>query len=62
MNDITACTNEKCKLKNTCHRYLVEWDSYQSVSEFYYDEEENECEYYWKTTRKYRRSNENKKE
>jgi len=50
MPDITMCSNDKCKLKNTCHRYKVTPDEYQSYGCFVPTKKYNKysCDYYKK--------------
>lgn len=49
MPDICMCQNEKCGKKKTCYRYMAIPDRYWQ-SYFYPDE--NNCEHYWKISRK----------
>lgn len=46
MPDITKCTNEECPLKETCYRYTVEPDEYQSYAKFEITKN-GSCENYW---------------
>lgn len=47
MPDISMCSNEHCKLKETCYRYKAIPNEYrQSYGDFKSDSN-NECEYYW---------------
>ena len=46
MPDISMCSNEECPLRETCYRAQAKPDSYQSFSEFEYNEETESCEYY----------------
>lgn len=47
MPDITMCTGEGCKLKETCYRYKAKPDQYQ----YYFTKppvKNGNCEYLWK--------------
>jgi hypothetical protein len=42
MKDYTLCTNYQCEKKETCDRYQIEDDGWQSYTRF----EAKDCEYY----------------
>lgn len=48
MADICMCANGEgaCKKASTCYRILATPDCYQTVADFY-KEEEDECDHYW---------------
>ena len=49
MPDISKCNGTNCPLKETCYRYTSEPNEHwQAYGDFSYNEETNECEYYWK--------------
>ena len=43
MPDYTGCTQDKCIKKNTCARFLMKFDRYQSVI----NPDVHPCEMYW---------------
>lgn len=49
MADICMCANgaEVCKRASTCYRVLATPDTYQTVADFY--KEDEECQHYWET-------------
>ena len=48
--DITKCSNEKCKLKDKCYRYLATDDQWQSYALF--KPVKGKCEHYWEVSSK----------
>lgn len=46
MVDISMCSNEDCKLKGSCYRYLAQPSNYQTYGLFC-PSTDNHCEYYW---------------
>ena len=47
MADITMCDNNKCKLKDTCYRFLAERSFMQSYSHFKPHAKLKTCRMYW---------------
>ena len=54
MADITTCTNEECKKKDTCYRYNAVANKYMQsyFMNAKIDCEKNGCEMYWKISAK----------
>jgi hypothetical protein len=48
-NDICKCDNDKCTIKETCYRWTVKADEWQSYSSFEQDEK-GWCTHYWRNT------------
>ena len=59
MPDITCCTNETCPLRDKCYRAIAEWDYYQSVARFQYQEHESRvmCDWFWDNSEYNKREN-----
>lgn len=47
MTDISKCTGDNCKLKDTCYRYLAEPSEYQAFGVFA-PSSDTQCEWYWR--------------
>lgn len=60
MPDISKCNGIDCPLKNNCYRYIAIASEYQAYFMHPpYDEEKNECKYFWDNNLK--ESNDNKR-
>lgn len=47
MPDITMCSNDECEKRSKCYRYLATPSvPYQSISDFPFDRDTEECDYY----------------
>lgn len=46
MVDITKCTGENCPLKDKCYRYTIPLGEWQSYTNFQYNHDKKDCEFF----------------
>lgn len=52
MADITKCSGEGCKKKESCYRFTATSSELQSVFTIPPVDKNGQCEYYWEVTKK----------